>query len=217
MSEKIKIIKPYYPIVYVRGYAMTGENKNDAVHDTYYGFNTSSVELRNAPPPRYFAIDAFEGQLIKFIKSQEYTDETNSGLEKEGWDKSRGIWICRFYDEDYIRDITRNIEDHARDLYNLINAQIPERLKSVGVDLGENDEDYKVILIAHSMGGLVCRTLIQNIMPEKNEDPKKRIHRLVTMGTPHNGIDMGAIPDFVESLTIKISILIMQISLTGTL
>jgi Palmitoyl protein thioesterase len=198
-----KIDNPYYPIVYVRGYAMTADSKNNAVHDTYYGFNETSVELRNVPPPKYFAIDAFEGQLIKFIKSQGYTDEINEGLEGFKGDKARGIWICRFYDEDFIRGITRNIDDHARDLYNLINEIIPERLKAVGVDLGTNDEEYKVILIAHSMGGLVCRTLIQNIMPSMNEDPKKKIHRLVTMGSPHNGIDMGAIPDFVESFINK--------------
>lgn len=202
-NEKVKIQPPYYPIVYVRGYAMTGEDKNQAVHDTYYGFNTTSVELRNAPPPEYFAVDVFEGQLIKFIKAQGYTDELNEGLEKPDWDKTRGIWICRFYDEDFIRGTTRNIDEHAMDLYKLITKQIPDRLKSVGVDLGNNDEDYKVILIAHSMGGLVCRTLIQNIMPSKKEDPKKIIQRFVTMGTPHNGIDMGVVPDFIEDIIDK--------------
>ena len=71
-----------------------------------------------------------------------------------------------------------------------------------------------MILIAHSMGGLVCRTLIQNLMPaakcpleRKHEqdkhphdrDPKQWIYRLVTMGTPHKGIDLGRVPDVIEN------------------
>jgi hypothetical protein len=57
------------------------------------------------------------------------------------------------------------------------------------------------------MGGLVCRTLIQNLMPHKHDkDPKEWIYRLVTMGTPHRGIDLGRIPDVVENfLTSKLN------------
>ena len=35
---KHKIEPPYYPIVYVRGYAMTAGERADVFHDAYYGF-----------------------------------------------------------------------------------------------------------------------------------------------------------------------------------
>ena len=46
-----KIQPPYYPVVYVRGYAMTENEREETFHDTYYGFAATSVEKRQAPPP----------------------------------------------------------------------------------------------------------------------------------------------------------------------
>jgi len=40
--------------------------------------------------------------------------------------------------------------------------------------------------------------LIQNILPAEKKRPKDWIHRLVTMGTPHKGIDLALVPDFIE-------------------
>lgn len=200
---KHKIEKPYYPIIYVRGYAMRHSEREETFNDTYYGFSATSVEKRQAPPPDYFEANVFEGQLIRLMKIKDYgyADAVNRGLEIFHANPSRSIWVCRFYDQDYIKENLRSIEDHAEDLYKLVCKTIPTRLKACGVNLGQNDEDYRVILIAHSMGGLVCRTLIQNLLPhEHTEDPKRWIHRLVTLGTPHRGIELGKIPDFLEDL-----------------
>ncbi len=136
------------------------------------------------------------------IKEYGYAYSVNRGIEIFHSNPSRSIWVSRFYDQDVFTDKIRRIEDHAEDLYTLICKTIPARLRQAGVDLGENDCDYKVILIAHSMGGLVCRTLIQNIMPNRGpeaKDPKDWIYRFVTMGTPHRGIDLGCIPDAIEN------------------
>lgn len=200
-----KIEPPYYPVVYVRGYAMTENEREDTFHDTYYGFAATSVEKRQVPPPDYLRADLFEGQLIRFMKMgrSAYFDATNRGLEDCTDNPSRSLWVCRFYDEDVLKNKLRDIEDHARDLRRLICENIPQRLEACGVDLGPERRDYRVILVAHSMGGLVCRTLIQNILPADNKEPKAWIHRLVTMGTPHKGIELGRIPDFLERAVMR--------------
>jgi len=201
-SSRFKIEKPYYPIVYVRGYAMRASEREETFNDTYYGFSATSVEKRQAPPPQFFEADVFEGQLIRLMKIKDYgyADSVNRGLEVFHSNPSRSVWVSRFYDQDVFRDTIRSIEDHAEDLYKFVCVTIPTRLKESNVDLGQHDQDYKVILVAHSMGGLVCRTLIQNILPHKyQEDPKRWIYRLVTMGTPHRGIDLGRIPDVLEN------------------
>jgi hypothetical protein len=197
--KKHKLENPYYPIVYVRGYAMTPSEREETFHDTYYGFATTSVEKRQAPPPDYFEADVFEGQMIRLMKLKKYryADAVNEG-EQDHDNPSRSIWICRFYDQDVMREKLRSIESHAEDLRKMICETIPGRLARSGVELGKLDtpgQKYKVILMAHSMGGLVCRTLIQNLLP----DPKRWIHRLVTFGTPHKGIELGRIPDFLEN------------------
>ena len=196
-----EITSPYYPIVYVRGYAMQADEREETFYDTYYGFAATSVEKRQAPAPKYWEADMFEGQLIRFMKLRNYAyaDSVNRGEGIPPSDPARSLWVCRFYDRDYFEDRIRPIEDHARELRDLVCQEIPTRLRAANVDLGPKNEDYRVILIAHSMGGLVCRTLIQNILPfEDKEDPKKWIHRFVTMGTPHRGIELSRIPDIIQ-------------------
>lgn len=183
--------KPYYPIVYVRGYAPL---PSAAFYDTYYGFAETSVEKREIAKPDYFKVDVFEGQLIRFLKlaDRPYCDAVNEGLRSCAA-PSRSIWICRFYDEDVLRGKLRDITAHAEDLRRLVCEEVPAALERYGVDLGPDRRDYKVILLAHSMGGLVCRTLLQNVLPAANEDPKRWVHRLVTMGSPHGGIELSNI------------------------
>jgi len=212
---KFQIEQPYYPIVYVRGYAMTAGEREDVFHDAYYGFAVTSVEKRQAPPPKQFEADLFEGLLIRLIKDHSYVDSTNKGLtprqtrerpDEKPINPSRSIWVSRFYDADYFTQNIRSLEDHATEVCELISSA-RARMEGLGVDT----TNFKVILVAHSMGGLVCRAVIQKSWREyaeqknKNEkanidpDPKNIIHRFVTMGTPHRGIDLGTVPDFVEN------------------
>ena len=105
-AYRFKIEKPYYPIVYVRGYAMRAAEREETFNDTYYGFSATSVEKRQAPPPQYFEADVFEGQLIRLMKIKEYgyADSVNRGLEIFHSNPSRSVWVSRFYDQDVFRD-----------------------------------------------------------------------------------------------------------------
>jgi len=207
-----KISGPYYPIVYVRGYAMTEGERDDVFHDAYYGFSATSVEKRDAAPPKYFEVDIFEGQFIRLMKMKNYgyADAVNRGLHDFHDNPTRSIWISRFYDRDYLHGAIRPITDHAAELCDLIAGpasgtnptkdDIRSRLKALGCDFGPNDEEFKVILVAHSMGGLVCRTLIHNVMPARGLDPKSWIHRIVTIASPHGGIQLSAVPQKLQDL-----------------
>lgn len=223
-----KFEPPYYPIVYVRGYAMRREDIEETFYDSYYGFATSAVyKKQSQASDGYLVPDLFEGQLIRFMKSRfdsgddkpyGYSDAINTDSRHyENSNPSRSIWISRFYDVDFIQDKVRSIEKHAQELMDLIINKIPHQLISLGMDLAEVKNNYKVILIAHSMGGLVCRTLIQNSLPnfiaepgqmtpilpvDTIRNPEQLIHKLVTIGTPHKGIDMGNIPDVLENAVV---------------
>jgi hypothetical protein len=210
-----KIFPPFYPIVYVRGYAMTESERDDVFHDAYYGFSATSVEKRDAAPPKYFEVDIFEGQFIRLMKMKQYgyADPINRGLRDFTDNPTRSIWISRFYDRDYLGGAIRSIIDHAAELCDLIcgpksgtsptGDDIRTRLKDHGCDFGPDDEEFKVILIAHSMGGLVCRTLMHNVMPSRGLDPKAWIHRVVTIASPHGGIELSAIPSKVQDALSK--------------
>lgn len=132
MPKKFKIGPPYYPIVYVRGYAMTADEREETFHDTYYGFAATSVEKRQAPPPDYFQADMFEGQLIRFMKMRDYgyADSVNRGIEVFPDNPTRSLWVCRFYDRDYFGEKIRSIETHAEELRELVCKTIPDVFRS---------------------------------------------------------------------------------------
>ena len=204
------ITPPFYPIVYVRGFAPTGSSRAQAFHDDFYGFADSSVNQQEVAPapdgtPR-FGLDIFEGQLVRLMKEWNYRDAYNGGLAPG--DPTRGLWMCRFYDRDFLEGQVRPIEDHARELLELITLTIPAALYP-GCQLITNEsgarvlsapppDDYKVILLAHSMGGLVCRTVMQNLLPAQGVRASDRIHRFVTFATPHGGIEFGNLPVWLQ-------------------
>jgi hypothetical protein len=57
-------------------------------------------------------------------------------------------------------------------------------------------EEFRVHLVAHSMGGLVCRALLQNASLGSGRDremasqARSAVDKLFTYATPHNGIDL---------------------------
>lgn len=65
-----------------------------------------------------------------------------------------------------------SITDHAIQLANQINSKITG--------------SEPIVLIAHSMGGLVCRDAMQNISGQ-TDGFNNRIAALLTLGTPHHG------------------------------
>ncbi len=196
---------PYYPIVYVRGYAPTSASRDDTFHDLYYGYAETSVEPRPKSPQDATAIDdrialdLFEGQLLRFMKEFGYADAAHDGLTLGTADPTRSLWISRFYDTDVVTGRVRPITEHAADLRRFLDGTIFPLLTQAGVSPGSQ----KVILIAHSMGGLVCRCLLQNLYPASGVDPKSKVHRLVTIASPHGGIQFGLVPDFLENFVVN--------------
>ena len=74
-----------------------------------------------------------------------------------------------------------------------IAEKLNERLTDVGLGPGNAKELH---LVAHSMGGLVCRYIIEKI---RNDDGS--VKRLLMFGTPNGGSRLGDIPGYVEDKT----------------
>ena len=71
---------PYYPIIYVRGYAGTQGEVEETVADPYMGFNVGSTKIRQdwkGLIERYF----FESPLVRMMKDFEYEDVYASGQD----------------------------------------------------------------------------------------------------------------------------------------
>ncbi|MCC6207427.1 MAG: hypothetical protein IT488_04685 [Gammaproteobacteria bacterium] len=190
---------PYYPIVYVRGYAMTQGEVEDTVADPYMGFNLGSTKLRQrwtGDLQRHI----FESPLIRLMKDYGYTDAYSDGVELSGdppipW---KTIWVYRYYEQ-----VSRDLGDGTRPEIEVFAEGLGDFLRDMrericGAD-AQARREFRVYLVAHSMGGLVVRCWLQNT--RVGEQDPVAVEKIFTYATPHGGIDvrlLGNIPRFVQ-------------------
>jgi hypothetical protein len=186
---------PYHPIIYVRGFAATQSEIEEAVADPYMGFNIGSTKARVAwtgDIKRFY----FESPLVRLMSDHKYQDVFVEGDDLVAAEHSdnpvpyRSIVIYRYYDEaskDFGDGQTPPIEHFAKGLDKLI-LRLREKV-CANKENEVTEEDFRVHLVAHSMGGLVCRAFLQNPALGSPE-ARAAVDRLFTYATPHNGIDM---------------------------
>ncbi len=163
-------ITPFYPIIYVRGYAMTEQEQNETTADPFNGFNLGSTVYRATSdkdkPAKKFI---FESPLLRLVTDYKYMDVYKNGLdimdidEWEGTLPNRSIVIYRYYDIASTllgTGKTPQITDFAKGLSQLIIRL--RDLVCANPDNAITVEDFRCYLVAHSMGGLVYRAFLQN-------------------------------------------------------
>lgn len=177
-----------FPVVYVRGFAGGTSGIDKAVTDPFYGFNEGSTHVRvgGGDDPLFYQ---FEGPLLRLHTDEGYHVLVEGGqmayLERHDGIPPDSIWVHRFYDVSAdtwgARPQDFSLENAARDLLSLIRT------------LRDRTGAPRVHLVAHSMGGLICRCLIQKVIPDEGGDPGEYVEKLFTYGTPHGGIafDVG--------------------------
>lgn len=204
---------PFFPIIYVRGYAMTQRDVNETTADPFNGFNLGSTMLRASASqkdrPRKFY---FESPVIRLATEFGYSDVFEQGLDimDEGWETDpegkptgnvlddKSVIVYRYYDDASTllgSGKTPSIGDAAIGLSNLL-VKVRTLLlanPNSGVKVAG---DFRCYLVAHSMGGLVCRAMLQN----PTLDPGKMgatVDKFFTYATPHNGIEFAGlnVPD----------------------
>ncbi|WP_174508855.1 esterase/lipase family protein [Klebsiella oxytoca] len=204
---------PFFPIIYVRGYAMTQRDVNETTADPFNGFNLGSTMLRASAsqkdrPRRFY----FESPVIRLATEFGYSDVFEQGLDimDEGWETDpqgkptgnvlddKSVIVYRYYDDASTllgSGKTPSIEDAAIGLSKLL-VKVRKLLlanPNSGVKVAG---DFRCYLVAHSMGGLVCRALLQN----PRLDPGRMaasVDKFFTYATPHNGIEFAGlnVPD----------------------
>ncbi|HMJ89267.1 MAG TPA: hypothetical protein VK530_05600, partial [Candidatus Acidoferrum sp.] len=207
--------RAFHPIIYVRGYAMTQGEIENTVADPYMGFNIGSCKVRqlwNGTVKKYF----FESPLVRLLKQFGYDDVYEDGADRVADARAldpaedvlpvpyRSIVIYRYYEpssEDLGTGQKPDMKRFATGLGQLIldlrDRIYPDGAKTVisaeEQAMGKLPYDqFRVYLVAHSMGGLVCRTFLQN--PAFGDaKARKLVDKVFTYATPHNGIEVGVL------------------------
>ncbi len=195
---------PFHPIIYVRGFAGTPGEIEDTVSDPYMGFNIGSTKARQiwtGDIKKFF----FESPMIRLFHDHDYNDVYVDGVDQVMDPQAthpvgyRSIVIHRYYEQaskDLGMGELPSMEDFARGLSELI---LKLRDKVCANPANEiTKKDFRVYLVAHSMGGLVCRAFLQN--PKLGQaEARRAVDKVFTYATPHNGIDVrliGNIPSW---------------------
>ena len=199
-----------HPIIYVRGFAASRSEIDETSADPFCGFNLGSTIFRATPDkdrkPRKFV---FESPVVRLSKEFGYRDVYVDGsdvVHEDEWPHGisrRSIVIHRYYDSSstILGDgKTPEITEFAIALSTLI-----ARIKRVVMAKGEypDEKSFRCYLVAHSMGGLVCRTFLQNSACDP-EGMRSAVDKFFTYATPHNGIDLGGmnVPAWLTKLEI---------------
>lgn len=195
---------PFHPIIYVRGFAGTQGEVEDTVADPYMGFNlgsTKSRQLWTGDIKKFF----FESPLVRLMNDFDYEDVYVHGIDQvtDGAATEnvpyRSVSIYRYYEaasKDLGDGKLPEMEDYAKGLGKMI-LQLRDKICGVPAN-GVKPKDFRVYLVAHSMGGLVCRALLQN-KKLGTATARGLVDKLFTYGTPHNGIDfklVGNVPNW---------------------
>jgi len=197
---------PFHPIIYVRGYAMTPTEIDATTADPFCGFNLGSTVFRCVPdkaqqPRKYI----FQSPVVRLAADFKYENVYQDGydiLDPE-WETdatgkptdnrltNRSVIIFRYYDE-----ASRMLGVGETPPIDVFAKKLGELILRVQELVCKNDRNgvtkdtFRCYLVAHSMGGLVCRAFLQN---PKN-DPQnagKFVDKLFTYATPHNGIEIA--------------------------
>lgn len=187
------------PIVYVRGYAGGTGGIDKQVDDPFYGFNAGSTHVRvgREGKPLFYQ---FESPLLRLMDDEGYEllvygdQHAYLSSRPDGKVEPSTIWVYRFYDASastWARPpVDFNIQKAAEGLYEYVTLV----LQKTGAP--------RVHLVAHSMGGLICRSMLQQVCltpiqnADKTETPRQPgsdlVDKLFTYGTPHGGITFAA-------------------------
>lgn len=181
-------MRPYFPIIYVRGYAMRPADIAATVATPYMGFNLGATKARQdwrGTVVRH----VFESPLIRLMKEHGYRDLYQDGSEITGTIPPRSVVIYRYYeaaDPELGTGKVPSIEAAARGLRELIHQLRDQVCGSDAVARAA----FRVHLVAHSMGGLVCRAFLQNDAIATAAD-RALVDKVFTYATPHNGIELA--------------------------
>jgi len=192
----------FHPIIYVRGYAMTRGEIDATTADPFCGFNLGSTVFRVTPeknrPAKKFVFESPVVRLQSDFEKFKYSDVFKDGLDimDPSWTGAitrQSIVIYRYYEQASTLlgvGATPDIEDFAKGLSSLIL-----RVRDLVCQDPNNNVSpatFRCYLVAHSMGGLICRAFLQN--PALGADDARRcVDKVFTYATPHNGIEMGGI------------------------
>ncbi|WP_218185454.1 hypothetical protein [Stenotrophomonas pictorum] len=134
-----RLHRPFFPIIYVRGYAMTRGEIVETTSTPFMGFEAGSTKMRQAQDGSIVKF-VFESPLVRLMKDYDYRDVYESGAERRDRLSPRCIVIHRYYDPadpafgdgkaPSIADAARSWADASSNCATASAAAMPKRART---------------------------------------------------------------------------------------
>jgi pimeloyl-ACP methyl ester carboxylesterase len=102
-------------------------------------------------------------------------------------DPLRTLWVFRYYD----------LDDRRFPFYGQALVRLIDFIRALAAEK-RGGEKPPVNIVAHSMGGLIVREAIQRAYPERGDLAADHINKVVTLGTPHQGISFNLLKEWIN-------------------
>ena len=102
-------------------------------------------------------------------------------------DPLRTLWVFRYYD----------LDERSFPIYGQALVRLIDFVRALAAEKRGGTKPT-VNIIAHSMGGLIVREAIQRTYPQRDELAQDHINKVVTLGTPHQGISFGLLKEWIN-------------------
>jgi len=103
-------------------------------------------------------------------------------------DPLRTLWVFRYYD----------LDERSFPIYGQALVRLIDFIRALAAEKLEDKAKPTVNIIAHSMGGLIVREAIQSAYPDRGDQAGDYINKVVTLGTPHQGISFNLLNQWIN-------------------
>jgi len=104
-------------------------------------------------------------------------------------DPLRTLWVFRYYD----------LDDRSFPFYGHALVRLIDFVRALAAEKRGGEKPKPTVnIIAHSMGGLIVREAIQRAYPERGDEAADHINKVVTLGTPHQGISFNLLKEWIN-------------------
>ncbi|SEO08250.1 PGAP1-like protein [Nitrosospira multiformis] len=147
----------------------------------------------------YYRSKVTEGQFplpdeLSFLPTEYFVDDKvvidpamALNLIRTKEDPLRTLWVFRYYD----------LDDRKFKIYGEALVRLIDFIRSLTAHKRKDGSEPLVNIIAHSMGGLLVREVIQRTYPDSDRKADDYINKIVTLGTPHQGISFQFLKNWI--------------------
>jgi hypothetical protein len=142
--------------------------------------------LKDLPEDFFYGPDPEPNPIYKVVIDPAMA--LNLRAAQKSHDPAKTLWVFRYYD----------LNDRQFTVYGKALVRLIDFIRELAVqDTGDVRKNPKVNIIAHSMGGLIVREAIQRTYPAAGRRADDYINKVVTLGTPHQGISFQILDNWI--------------------